>query len=59
MKDNSYIEECCTCFKKNVVKTKCGHNLCRCCFVALYPDDDQKEILCPVCNTILERNIKY
>jgi hypothetical protein len=37
-------EDCCVCFEINIVKTKCGHNLCRSCAFKLFDKFD-----CPIC----------
>lgn len=43
------IENCCVCFDKNTVLTKCKHNLCRICSYDLFKNNKNEHIPCPMC----------
>jgi hypothetical protein len=45
------LDECCVCFDSNIVKTICGHNLCRLCACKL-----SDRFSCPICRTKLGCN---
>jgi hypothetical protein len=44
------IETCCVCTDLNIVLTKCGHNLCRECFLQMKKVNN---VNCPLCREIL------
>lgn len=58
-------EECCVCYDQNIVKTICGHNLCRYCFKKLIKrcitvncdacsqDLENLSVACPLCREVL------